>query len=81
MSYIHYDTKPNGAVYASVYESYRDGNRVKTRRLETLGRVVDKEAGIFKGRGTSFFNILLKTAEMKTPIISLRSNWFQIRKS
>lgn len=67
MSYIHYDTKPNGAVYASVYESYREGNRVKTRRLETLGRVVDKDAGIFRGRGNKLFQYTIENGRNDSP--------------
>lgn len=51
MSYIHYDEKSNGAVYASVYESYREGGSVKTRRKENLGRVIDKENGLFRKKG------------------------------
>ena len=51
MAYIHYDEKPNGAIYASVYESYREGGSVKTRRKENLGRVVDKEKGLFRQKG------------------------------
>ena len=47
MAYIHYDQKPNGTIYASVYESYRDKGKVKTRRIENLGRVVDKQNGLF----------------------------------
>ena len=38
MAYIHYDEKPNGAIYASVYESYREGGSVKTRRKENHRR-------------------------------------------
>ena len=51
MAYIHYDEKPNGVIYASVYESYREGGSVKTRRKENLGRVVDKEKGLFRQKG------------------------------
>ena len=54
MSYIHYDTKPNGAVYACVYESYREKGKVKTRRGENLGRVIDKENNIFREKGVTF---------------------------
>lgn len=54
MAYIHYDQKANGVVYASVYESYRDSGKVKTKRIENLGRVVDKEKGIFSHRGNLF---------------------------
>lgn len=54
MAYIHYDDKPNGITYASVYESYRDGGKVKTRRIENLGRVIDKDKGIFCQKGVLF---------------------------
>ena len=54
MAYIHYDQKPNGVTYACVYESYRDKGKVKTRRTENLGRVIDKEKGIFSQRGVVF---------------------------
>jgi len=54
MAYIHYDSKSNGVTYASVYESYREAGKVKTRRIETLGRVVDKDNGIFSCRGKVF---------------------------
>ena len=42
MAYIHYDQKSNGVIYASLYESFRDKGKVKTRRVENLGRVIDK---------------------------------------
>lgn len=54
MSYIHYDEKPNGAIYACIYESYRDNGKVKTRRGENLGRVIDKENNIFRQKGVTF---------------------------
>ncbi len=54
MAYIHYDPKPNGAEYACIYESYREGGKVKTRRGENLGRVIDKEHGIFRRKGITF---------------------------
>lgn len=34
MSYIHYDEKPTGAIYACIYESYRNKGKVKARRGE-----------------------------------------------
>lgn len=60
MAYIHYDQKSNGVIYASLYESYRDGKKVKTRRLENLGRVVDKTNNIFCQRGTTFQYVIGK---------------------
>ena len=54
MAYIHYDQKGNGATYASVYESYRDKGTVRTKRIENLGRVIDRENGIFRQKGVTF---------------------------
>lgn len=58
MAYIHYDPKPNGAIYACVYESYRDQGKVKTRRGENLGRVIDKENNIFRHKGVTYQYII-----------------------
>ena len=58
MAYIHYDRKPNGVAYASVYESYRDKGKVKTRRTETLGRVIDEEKNIFCQKGVLYQYII-----------------------
>lgn len=58
MSYIHYDEKPNGAIYACIYESYREKGKVKTRRGENLGRVVDKENNIFRQKGVTYQYII-----------------------
>lgn len=63
MSYFHYDIKSNGTVYASVYESFRDQGKVKTRRIENLGRVVDKANNIFCQKGNTFKYILGKGRE------------------
>lgn len=76
MSYIHYDEKPNGAIYACIYESYRDKGKVKTRRGENLGRVIDKENNIFRQKGVTYQYILGEgrrdipdTALPKVPIV------------
>ena len=58
MAYIHYDEKPNGAVYACIYESYRDSGKVKTRRGENLGRVIDKDNNIFRLKGVTYQYII-----------------------
>lgn len=58
MSYIHYDQKSNGVTYASLYESFRDKGKVKTRRKETLGRVIDKENNIFRQKGIVYQYVL-----------------------
>ena len=66
MAYIHYDQKPNGITYACVYESYREKGRVKTRRTENLGRVIDKEKGLFSQKGV-VFQYTLETGRKDTP--------------
>ena len=58
MAYIHYDQKSNGVIYASLYESFRDNGKVKTRRLENLGRVIDKESNIFCQKGITYQYVL-----------------------
>lgn len=58
MAYIHYDQKPNGVVYASLYESFRDKGKVRTRRVENLGRVIDKENNIFCQKGSIYQYVL-----------------------
>ena len=61
MAYIAYSTpKNNGAVYAAVVESIREGNKVKQQRIENLGRVIDSEKGIFKNRKLGVFRYTLE---------------------
>jgi len=71
MAYIHYDPKPNGVVYASVYESFRDEGKVKTKRIRNLGRVVDKVKGIFCQRGQMFqYSVKDGCAELSESIVT-----------
>ena len=58
MAYIHYDQKPNGVIYASLYESFRDNGKVRTRRKENLGRVIDKKNNIFRQKGVTYQYVL-----------------------
>ena len=58
MAYIHYDQKSNGVIYASLYESFRDNGKVKTKRVENLGRVIDKNNNIFCQKGITYQYIL-----------------------
>lgn len=58
MAYIHYDKKSNGVIYASLYESFRDKGKVKTRRMENLGRVIDKNNNIFCQKGITYQYVL-----------------------
>jgi hypothetical protein len=57
MAYIAYSTpKSNGAIYATVVESFRSGSKVEQKRLENLGRVIDREKGIFQNRKRGVFH-------------------------
>jgi hypothetical protein len=61
MAFIAYSSpKGNGAVYATIVESIRDGSKVEQKRLENLGRVVDKESGIFQNRKRGLFKYSIK---------------------
>jgi hypothetical protein len=56
MPYIAYSMpKTNGAIYATVVESRRNGGKVEQRRIENLGRVVDRGAGIYEKRTTGMY--------------------------
>lgn len=52
--------KSNGAVYATVVESIRDGGRVYQNRIENLGRVIDQENGVFQNRKRGLFRYTLE---------------------
>jgi hypothetical protein len=61
MPYIAYSIpKANGAIYATVVESHRNGNKVIQRRIENLGRVIDQENGIFQNRKRGVFSFTLE---------------------
>jgi len=60
MAYIAYSSpKPNGAIYASVVESSRKGDKVEQKRLENLGLVIDQKKGIYKSREKGVFRYIL----------------------
>lgn len=65
MAYIAYSTPKNdGAIYAAVVESYRQNNKVRQRRIENLGRVIDLEKGIFKNRKLGIYRYTLEEGSM-----------------
>ena len=55
MPYIVYTKRADGD-YARVVESERDGKTVKQKYICSLGRVVDRTAGIFKNRKNGIFH-------------------------
>ena len=50
MSYIHYDEKPNGAIYACIYESYRDKGKVKPDEMKALVTLLTRKTTFFGRR-------------------------------
>ena len=56
--FIRYETK-NGVEYASVYKAKRVGAK-KTNDIEYLGRVIDKENGVYKNRERGLFTFTLE---------------------
>ena len=51
-----------GATYARLAESYREGNRVM-KRTTNLGKVIDKENGIYQNRDRGIFKFDIATME------------------
>jgi hypothetical protein len=67
--FIRYEQK-NGVEYASVYRAKRVGSK-KTNDIEWLGRVVDKEKGIYKSRDRGIFTFTLDNGIVEqTPVIT-----------
>mgnify|MGYP007121876429 CR=1 FL=1 len=52
--YISYSTI-NGHLYAQLAESERNGNTIKKNYSANLGRVLDKEKGIYRNRESGVF--------------------------
>ena len=67
--FIRYEQK-NGVEYASVYRARRIGSK-KINDIEWLGRVIDKEKGIYKSRDRGIFTFTLNggLAE-QTPVMA-----------
>jgi hypothetical protein len=55
--FIRYEVK-NGVEYASVYKAVR-ANGIKTNNVEWLGRVIDKQKGIYRSRDRGTFHFSL----------------------
>ena len=66
MAFIRYMTKSNGYEYASLLDGVRDGIKVNQKYLGNLGRVIDKEAGIFQSRERGKFRYTLEMCESLT---------------
>ena len=60
MPFIRYMTKSNGHEYASLLDGVRDGSKVNQQYLGNLGRVIDKESGVFQSRERGTFRYTLE---------------------
>lgn len=68
MPYIRYIIKSNGIQYASLVNAVRAGNCVRQEYLDNLGRVIDKEAGIFKSRERGVFRYTIQDGFTDVPV-------------
>jgi hypothetical protein len=74
MPYIRFITKNNGQEYASLAESSRDGNKINQQYLGNLGRVIDKENGIFKSRERGMFRYTLEEGFTDAPVYPIEES-------
>jgi len=68
MPYIRYIIKSNGIQYASLVNAVRIGSHVKQEYMDNLGRVIDKEAGIFKNRERGVFRYTIQDGFTDVPV-------------
>ena len=67
MVFIRYITKSNGYEYASIAGSVRDGSKVNQQYGGNLGRVIDKEDGVFRNRDRGLFRYTLEDGYCDLP--------------
>ena len=60
MAYIRYVNSPRGTIYASIVEGERTGKRVKQKYIGNLGKVIDREKGIYKNRERGVYEYSLE---------------------
>jgi hypothetical protein len=60
MAFIRYIKKKNGCEYAFLANTSRNGNQVNQSYGGNLGRVIDKEAGIFRSKERGLFRYTLE---------------------
>jgi len=60
MAFIRYSPKSNGQEYASLADTVRNGSKVTQGYLGNLGRVIDKDVGIFQSRERGLFRYTLE---------------------
>ncbi|GHU27947.1 hypothetical protein FACS1894152_5230 [Bacilli bacterium] len=67
MTYIRYVNNPNGVVQASLVDGVRTGSIVKQKYIANLGRVIDREKGIYKNRERGEYQYSLETGYSEVP--------------
>jgi len=67
MAYIRYITKSNGQEYASLAETVRNGSQINQQYLGNLGRVIDKDTGVFRNRERGLFRYTLEDGYCDLP--------------
>lgn len=67
MPFIRYITKNTGHEYASLADTVRIGSQVKQEYLGNLGRVIDKEAGVFRSRERGLYRYTLEDGYCDLP--------------
>jgi hypothetical protein len=60
-------TKSNGHEYAFLLDGVRDGSKVNQKYLENLGRVIDKDDGIFQSRERGIFRYTMEDGFCSLP--------------
>lgn len=68
MPFIRYITKSNGFQYAALVNAVRVGNSVKQEYMDNLGRVIDKDEGIFKSRERGVFRYTIQDGFTDAPV-------------
>ena len=81
LGFMRYEIK-NGVEYASVYKAKREGGK-KVNDVEYLGRVIDKEKGIFRNRTRGTFQFSIESgavdiapAKMEKLILDFGDSYF-----
>jgi hypothetical protein len=67
MAFIRYMTKNNGHEYASLLGGTRDGSKVSQEYHGNLGRVIDKDRGIFRSRECGTFRYTIEDGYCDLP--------------
>jgi len=67
MAFIRYSEKKNGNEYASLADSVRHGDQVEQKYLGNIGRVIDKELGVFKSRERGLFRFTIEDGYCDLP--------------